>query len=155
MTAHCTCMARRSSTCNHVAAALFRAEATMRLGLANPACTAKAGEWLPNRTDVQPVKIKDLNFSRDDFAKRWKKRKKMLSAPKRYYNPLINNNQKTLTFLDIATALEKVTPDSVLSTALLKPKIDFVREVVSMREISTDITSIDDIILMSHSPFST
>ena len=75
----------------------------------------------------------------------------MLSTPKRNYNPLINNNQKTLTFLDIATALEKVTPDSVLSTALLKPKIDFVREVVSMREISTDITSIDDIILMSHS----
>ena len=75
----------------------------------------------------------------------------MLSTPKRNYNPLINNNQKTLTFLDIATALEKVTPDSVLSTALLKPKTDFVREVVSMREISTDITSIDDIILMSHS----
>ena len=123
----------------------------MRFGLINPACTTKACEWLPNRKDAQPVKIEDLNFSRDDFAKRGKKRKKMLSTPKRNYNPLINNNQKTLTFLDIATALEKVTPDSVLSTALLKPKIDFVREVVSMREISTDITSIDDIILMSHS----
>ena len=42
----------------------------------------------------------------------------MLSTPKRNYNPLINNNQKTLTFLDIATALEKVTPDSVLSMTL-------------------------------------
>ena len=144
-------MAGMSSTCNHVAAALFRVEAAMRLGLTNPACTTKACEWLPNRKDVQPVKIKDLNFNRDDFAKRGKKRKKMLSTPKRNYNPLINNNQKTLTFLDIATALEKVTPDSVLSTALLKPKIDFVREVVSMREISSDVTSIDDIILMSHS----
>ena len=38
-----------------------------------------------------------------------------------------------------------------MSTVLLKPKIDFVREIVSIREISFDITSIDDIILMSHS----
>ena len=75
----------------------------------------------------------------------------MLSTPKKNYNPLINNNQKTLTFLDIATALEKVTPDSVLSTALLKPEIDFVLEVVSMRQISPDITCTDDIILMSDS----
>ena len=72
----------------------------------------------------------------------------MLSTPKRNYSPLINNDQKTLTFSDSATTLEKVTPDSVLSTALLKPKIDFVREVISMREILSDITSI---ILMSHS----
>ena len=75
----------------------------------------------------------------------------MLSTPKRNYNPFISNNQKTLTFLDIATALKIVTSDSILSTVLLKPKIDFVREIVSMREISFDITSIDDIILMSHS----
>ena len=64
------------------------------------------------------------------------------------------------TFWEIATctlqqtlylALEKATSDSVLSMALLKPKIDFVPEVVSMREISSDFTSIDYIILMSYS----
>ena len=65
-----------SSTCNHVAAALFRAEAAMRLGLTNLTCTTKACEWLPNRKDLQTVKIKDLNFKRDDFAKRGKKRNK-------------------------------------------------------------------------------
>ena len=75
-------MAGMSSTCNHVAAALFSVEAAMRLGLTNPACTTKACEQLPNRKDVQPVKIKDLNFNRDDFAKIGKKRKKMLSTPK-------------------------------------------------------------------------
>ena len=52
-------MTGMSSTCNHVAAALFRVEAGMRLGLTNPACTVKAYEWLSNRNDVQPVKIKD------------------------------------------------------------------------------------------------
>ena len=75
----------------------------------------------------------------------------MLSTPKRNCNPFINNNQKTLIFSDIATALKKVTPDSVLNTALLKPKFDFLREVVSIREISSDMTNIDDIILVSHS----
>ena len=91
-------MARMSSTCNHVAAALFRVEAAMRLGLNNPVFTTKACEWLPNRKDMQAVKSKDLNFNRDDFAKRRKKSKKMLSTPKRNYNALINNNQKTLNF---------------------------------------------------------
>ena len=48
-------------------------------------------------------------------------------------------------------ALEKFTSGSVLSMALLKPNIGFVSQVASMREISSDFTSIDDIILMSHS----
>ena len=42
---------------------------------------------------------------------------------KRKYNPLINNNQKTLSFSDTATDFEKATPDSVLNTVLLKPKL--------------------------------
>lgn len=99
---HCTFMAGMSSTCNHVTAAFFPVEIAMRLGLTNPAC-----EWLPKRKDVQRVKIKDLNFNRDDFTKRGKKRKNMLFTPKRNYNPLINNIQtSTLTFLDTAAALE-------------------------------------------------
>ena len=61
-----------SSTCNHVAAALFRVEETMRLALTNPACIAKACEWLPNRKNLQPVKIKDSNLKRDDLAKKTK-----------------------------------------------------------------------------------
>ena len=53
--AHCTCMAGMSSTSNHVAAALFRVEAAMRLGLTNSACTTKSCEWLQNRKGIQPV----------------------------------------------------------------------------------------------------
>ena len=33
---YCSCMAGMSETCNHVAAALFRVEAAVRLGLTNP-----------------------------------------------------------------------------------------------------------------------
>ena len=57
--AHCTCMAGMGSTCNRIAAALFRVEAVMRLGLINPACTEKTCEWLPNSKNVNPLKIKD------------------------------------------------------------------------------------------------
>ena len=48
-------MAGMSSTSNHVAAALFRVEAAMRLGLTNSACTTKSCEWLQNRKGIQPV----------------------------------------------------------------------------------------------------
>ena len=76
ITVHCTCVAVMSSTCNHVAAVLFHVEAAIRLGLTNPVSITKACEWFPNRKYVKPVKIKDLNFNRGDFAKRGKKRKK-------------------------------------------------------------------------------
>ena len=61
ITAHCTCMAGMSATCNYVAAALFWIEAAVRLGLRNPSCTSKPNEWLPNRKDVKLVKIKNLS----------------------------------------------------------------------------------------------
>ena len=48
VSSHCTCMAGMAQTCNHVAAALFRLEASCRLGLTNPSCTSKACEWLPS-----------------------------------------------------------------------------------------------------------
>ena len=83
ITTLCSCMAGMSSTCNHVAAAIFHVEAAMRLGLTNPACTTKACEWLPNRKDVRPIKIKDLNLNRDDFGKRGKKRQKIISTPEK------------------------------------------------------------------------
>ena len=54
---HCTCMAGMGQSCNHVAAALFRIEAMVRLGLTDPACTSKPNEWLPPKRDVKPTKM--------------------------------------------------------------------------------------------------
>ena len=92
VTAHCTCMAGMSSTCNHIAAALFRVEAAMRLGLINPACTTKPCEWLPNRKEVKPVKVKDLNLGRDEFAKRGKRKKGIQTTQKKEFNPFFVTN---------------------------------------------------------------
>ena len=62
-------MAGMGETCNYVAAAMFRVEA-VRTGLTNPSCTSFC---LPYRKDIEPAKIKDLNFDREDFAQRGKK----------------------------------------------------------------------------------
>ena len=87
--AHCTCLAGTGSTCNRIAAALFRVEAAMRLGLINPACTDKTCEWLPNRKNVNPVKIKDIDLNGQDFCKRGKTVKRLLTTPKKNYDPLV------------------------------------------------------------------
>ena len=56
-------MAVMDHSCSHVAAAMYRNEA-VRNGLTNPSCTSTANEWLPNHKDVQPMKVKDVNFGR-------------------------------------------------------------------------------------------
>ena len=69
MKAHCTCMAGFLQTCSHVAAALFRIKAAVRMGLNSPFSTSKPCEWLPNIKDVTPVKIKGLKVSRCNFGR--------------------------------------------------------------------------------------
>lgn len=157
LNAHCTCMAGMGSTCNHVAAALFRIEAAMRLGLANPSCTTKPCEWLPNRRDVLPCRAKDMNLNRDDFTKREKPARKLLSSPKRNYNPLENCTMKMLSFDDMVKVLEnnKVLKDTTLSIAIPKPeeKVDFVVNVLGTKKERPKPVplSVDDIILLSDS----
>ena len=149
---HCTCMAGMSETCNHVAAAMFRIEAAVRSGLTNPACTSSANQWLPSHQKVAPAKVKNLNFSREDFGQRGKKKRPLVSAPKKKFNPLVDNSRRLLTLTDIGKALEEVAPQSIIFTALPKPKIDFVREVLTKNiPKPADVASIDDIILMSQS----
>ena len=81
---HCSCMAGMGQTCNHVAAGLFRIEAMVRLGLTNPSCTSKPNEWLPCRKEVTPMKVKDINFNRDDFNRRGRRAKSLSRLPKSY-----------------------------------------------------------------------
>ena len=147
--AHCDCMAGMSGTCLHIAGMLFRVEAAVRNGLTNPSCATKSCEWLPNRKDVFAVKVRDLKLSRDDFRKRGKKSRKLVSTSKKNYDPPSGCNFKPFKLTDIAAALENVIPQSVLFTAVPKPKIDFVREIVtSCVEKPDGLESIDDIIIV-------
>ena len=98
--ARCTCTAGMGSTCNHIAAALFRVEAARRLGLINPACTKKTCEWLHNRKNVNPVKIKDIDLNRQDFCKRGKTVKRLLKTPKKNTDPIVQPQKRPLDFHD-------------------------------------------------------
>ena len=123
MCAHCTCMAGLSQTCNHIAASLFRIEAAVRNGLTNPACTSEKSEWLPNRGEVAPQKVADMNFNRDDFGQRGKKKRSLVGTPKRSFDPISSSNQKLLNLSDIAKALETVAPLSIVFQAVPQPEI--------------------------------
>ena len=61
-------MAGMGETYNHVAAAMYRVEAAVRIGLTSPASTSNANECLPNPKTIEPKNIEDLDFSREDFG---------------------------------------------------------------------------------------
>ena len=57
----------------HVAAALYRVEAVVGISLTNTACTGNANEWLTNQKTIKLKKIKDSDFSWEDFDQKGKK----------------------------------------------------------------------------------
>ena len=117
-------MAGIGETCNHVAAAVFRVEAAIGTGLTNPSCKSSANEWLQCRKDIELTKIKDLDFDREDFAQRGKKNSPLVTSPKKKFNPLAKSDKKPLSLINFGSALEEIVPNSILFTAVPKPKID-------------------------------
>ena len=61
-------MADMGQPCSNVAAAMYRIEAAVRNGLTNPSCASEANQWLSKNKDVQLMKVKDMNFGREDFC---------------------------------------------------------------------------------------
>ena len=80
--AHCLSMADISQACNHIVAAFFRVEAAILARLNNPACTAKASEWLPNHTKVQTIYMRDISCKREDFCTCGARKRALVSSPK-------------------------------------------------------------------------
>ena len=68
-------MAGMGEMCDHVAVATFRVKAVVRTGLTNPSWTSSVNEWLQCRKDQELTIIKDLNFDKEDFAQRGKKKR--------------------------------------------------------------------------------
>ena len=148
--AHCSCIAGMSQTCNHIAAALFRVEAAIRAGLNNPACTAKACEWLPNRSKVHPMKMRDIDFKREDFGTHGKRKRALVSSPKKRYDPLVDCNIKLLSLHDVAEAVESIETDMILHSAVPKPKVSYLQEmIIQSAQKPDDVPSIDEMFLIS------
>ena len=83
-------MAGTGQSCNHVAAAMDRIEAAVRNGLNNSTSTSTANQWLPNHKDVQPIRVKEMNFGREGFCHRGKKKRPFVSTPKKKIIALVS-----------------------------------------------------------------
>ena len=63
---------------------------------------------------------------------------------------MIDTTTKTISLVEIATALEEVAPLSIVHQAVPTPEIDFVREVVTKNStVPDDLVSVDDVLLLS------
>ena len=80
-----------------------------------------------NRKNIYLVKIKDVDLNWQDFCKRGKTVKRLLTAPKKNYSSLVQPQKRPPDFHDFADKLKDIIPGSVLNTAVPKPKFDFVR----------------------------
>ena len=96
-------------------------------------------EWLLNRKNVRPVKIEDMDLNRQDFCKARETAKRLLTAPKKNHDPLVQPQKRPLDFHDFADKLKDIIPGSVLNTAVPKSKLDFVRELFSSNEQTVSI----------------
>ena len=111
-------------SCNHVAAAMYRIEAAVRNGLTNPFCTSAANQWLPNHKDVKTTICVDT---------------------KEKYNPLSEQgDMKKLTLNDFAESVRDVCPESILFSAVPKPDVDFVADLLKQQsdEVPENLCSV-------------
>ena len=58
-------------------------------------------------------------------------KKRLVASPKTRLDPLRNCDSKPLSIKDSAEVIKKVSPQSILHTAVPKPKVDFVRSLIS------------------------
>ena len=124
---------------------MYRIEAAVTNGLTNLSCTSTANQWLPNQEDVQPMKVKDMNFGREHFCQRGKKKRPFVSTRKKKYNSLSEQgDEKMLTLNDFPESLRDVCPESILFSAVPKPDVDFVTDLVKQQtdEVSENLCSI-------------
>lgn len=92
-----------------------------------------------------------MNFSRDNFSDRGKRKRPLVSTPKKNFDPLQHCGEKLLSLNEIADELKEIILDSILFTAVPKPEIDFDRECLSISDVTqpSDVYSISDILAMS------
>ena len=55
----------------------------------------------------------------------------LVASPKKELNRLGKSDKKPLSLISFASALEEIVPNSVLFTAVPKPKIDFIQEIIT------------------------
>ena len=73
VTGYCSCFAGLGSTCNHLAALLFKIEHAWQNGLnrsSAKACTSLLNKWIvPSLKKIEPMKVEDMIFTKPKYNK--------------------------------------------------------------------------------------
>ncbi|XP_054760455.2 uncharacterized protein LOC129266641 [Lytechinus pictus] len=71
LSAFCECFAGYSTTCNHVAALLFKVDFAWRNGLTNPSCTSRECTWsaFAGKQSVEPDRVSEMTWSKPKFSR--------------------------------------------------------------------------------------
>ena len=81
---------------------------------------------------------------------REEKKRPVVASPKKRFDPLKNCDLKPLRIKDFVDAINKISPQSTLHTAVPKPKVDFVRELISTKIVQPKkMFSMSDAVNMS------
>ena len=79
-----------------------------------------------------------------------KKKGPLVASPKKRFDPLKNCNLKPLSIKDFAETIHKVSPESILHTAVPKQNVNFVKEFISTKTTEPKkVLSISDVINIS------
>ena len=144
-------MAGMGHSRNHVVPAMFRVKAAVRNGLTNPSRTSSLNEWFPCRKEIEPSKIKNLNFNREGFRDRRKQKRSLISTPKKNFKLLASCSRKLLNLNDFADAFKTIAPNSIVHTAVPQQEIDSGVTSVTLECSIKSFTNASDIIEMSES----
>ena len=63
--------------------------------------------------------------------------------------PVGTTPKAALDFHDFADKLKHIIPGSICYTAVPKPKVDFVREALSTNKVKSELSNIDDYLILS------
>ena len=75
------------------------------------------------------------------------KKRPLAALPKKRADQLKNCDSKPLSIKDFAKAINKVFPQNILHTAVPKPKVDFIKELISTKVVQPrKMLSISDVI---------
>ena len=120
------CMASMGETCNHVTKC-----SSNLFDQSNMCKRCQSVAAMPIPKTIEPKKIKDLDFSQNDFGQR-EKRESISSLNKNRFDLLKHPDLKPLSMKDFAEAINKVSPQSIFHT-VPKPKVGFVSKLISTK----------------------
>ena len=116
-----------------------------------PILPVKQCQWVVTKSkNYWTEKDKRFRFQSRIFWLERKKKRPSAASPKKRFDPLKNYDLKPLSIKGFAEAISKVSPQSILHTVVPKPKVHFVRELISTKIVQPKkVHSISDVIDMS------